>query len=179
MIKYTIYEIYCKDEIIQNVYVGHTKNFEQRMKTHKYACSRNNDINKQSIHKFINLHGGWNNWYTKEIEIIECDKITAREREQYWISKKNTSGLNIARAYVSEKKIYIEKKIKSILKNIKLKKKLLSELENQLSKKSDNTNENYKKKYDKYKIWANKLKRQIEFKEDAILQLKTYVEKIY
>jgi len=46
----------------------------------------------------------------KVMETIECgDRKEAMKREQYWSNKKNTSGLNILRSYVSEQKIYIEK----------------------------------------------------------------------
>ena len=47
-----IYKIYCKDECITDIYVGHTTNFIQRKSGHKAAC--NNEKNDLKIYKIIN-----------------------------------------------------------------------------------------------------------------------------
>ena len=51
-----IYKIYCKDENIKDVYVGHTINFTQRKYSHVKAC--NNLNNSVRIYKTIRVNGG-------------------------------------------------------------------------------------------------------------------------
>ena len=34
MVKYTIYEIVCKDSNVKNIYIGHTTNFTNRRSNH-------------------------------------------------------------------------------------------------------------------------------------------------
>ncbi len=75
-----IYKIYCKDECITDIYVGHTTNFIQRKSTHKAAC--NNQKNDLKIYKIIRENGGWNNWNMIEIAKYNCkDSTDARIKE--------------------------------------------------------------------------------------------------
>ena len=75
-----IYKIYCKDEYITDIYVGHTTNFIQRKSTHKAAC--NNQKNDLKIYKIIRENGGWNNWNMIEIAKYNCkDSTDARIKE--------------------------------------------------------------------------------------------------
>ena len=77
----TIYKIYCKDETITDVYVGHTTNFPVRKYYHKNACNNSKiDIN---IYKTIRENGGWDNWNMVEIAKYNCkDSSEARIKEQ-------------------------------------------------------------------------------------------------
>ena len=43
-----IYKIFCKDETVNDVYVGHTTNFIQRKYAHKILCKGN--TNKLKIY---------------------------------------------------------------------------------------------------------------------------------
>lgn len=165
MVLYTIYEIVCRDENVQKAYVGHTDNFEERMKSHKNNSNSKTTKYNQSVHIFIKEHGGWENWDMKIIETIECDeRKEARKREQYWMNQKNTSELNILRSYVSEQKIYIEKQSKKMLKEMERKRKLVNQMEKYL----ENPNEHYKKYYEKYKKDVDNMKAKLMRQENLI-----------
>ena len=75
-----IYKIYCKDECITDIYIGHTTNFIQRKSSHKTEC--NNEKNYLKIYKIIRENGGWNNWNMIEIAKYNCkDSTEARIKE--------------------------------------------------------------------------------------------------
>jgi hypothetical protein len=77
----TIYKIYCNDESITDLYVGHTTNFIVRKYQHKTACN-NHNINRK-IYKTIRENGGWDNWNMVEIAKYNCkDSTEARIKEQ-------------------------------------------------------------------------------------------------
>jgi len=77
----SIYKIFCKDESISDVYVGHTTNFSLRKYQHKNAC--NNSLDNIKIYKTIRDNGGWNNWKMVEIAKYICnDSTEARIKEQ-------------------------------------------------------------------------------------------------
>lgn len=97
-----IYKIYCKDESINEVYVGHTTNFPVRKYQHKIAC--NNSKNDVKIYKIIRENGGWNNWNMIEIAKYNCkDSTEARIKEQYHYEQLKAS-LNSCPPYVDKKK---------------------------------------------------------------------------
>lgn len=91
-----IYSIYCKDESINDTYIGHTTDFCQRYKGHKSSC--NNELSKSynnKVYKVIRENGGWDNWEMNIIEDYPCDNVNnAKERERYWIEFLSSS-LNI------------------------------------------------------------------------------------
>jgi len=75
-----IYKIYCKDEYITDIYVGHTTNFIKRKYGHKIAC--NNEKNDLKIYKIMRENGGWDNWNMIEIAKYNCKDLTeARIKE--------------------------------------------------------------------------------------------------
>jgi hypothetical protein len=82
-----IYKIYCKDETINDLYVGHTTNFNLRKNCHKSSCTNeNNKYHKLSVYIFIRENGGWDNWQMEEIEKFPCNNyIEASQRERYWV----------------------------------------------------------------------------------------------
>ena len=76
-----IYKIYCNDDSITDVYVGHTTNFYVRKYQHKNAC--NALKHNYKIYKTIRENGGWNNWNMVEIANYNCKNSTeARIKEQ-------------------------------------------------------------------------------------------------
>ena len=76
-----IYKIYCKDETITDIYVGHTTNFIQRKYQHKISSSSLD--NKLKIYNTIRANGGWTNWDMIEIAKYNCkDHTEARIKEQ-------------------------------------------------------------------------------------------------
>ena len=66
-----IYKIYCRDDTINDVYIGHTTNFIQRKYAHKTAC--NNSSNALKIYSTIRLNGGWDKWDIIEIAKYNCN----------------------------------------------------------------------------------------------------------
>lgn len=169
MVLYTIYEIACKDESIQNVYIGHTKNFTRRRSKHM------NDYKskKYKFHNFIKQHGGWDNWEMKKIEEIECDKLEARKMEQSYINKNNTQGMNSNRAFISDSKFYLEKKLKTLIKDTERRKVILMQLEKFL----ENPNDFYTKNYEKYKKQAEGLQYRINRQEETIQLINENIDK--
>ena len=76
-----IYKIYCNDDSITDVYVGHTTNFYVRKYHHKNAC--NALKHNYKIYKTIRENGGWDNWNMVEIANYNCKNSTeARIKEQ-------------------------------------------------------------------------------------------------
>jgi hypothetical protein len=97
---YTFYEIVCKDEDKNFIYIGSTKDFKNRKYQHKKTWNNENfkEYNIQ-LYQFIRGNGGWENFEMNPIEILECESKThARIREQYWIELKK-ANLNKVRAY--------------------------------------------------------------------------------
>jgi hypothetical protein len=68
-----IYKIYCKNQNINDIYVGYTTNFPKRKHYHKKCY--NND-NKNKIYEIIKKNGGWDNWDMIEIANYNCKNQT-------------------------------------------------------------------------------------------------------
>lgn len=101
-----IYKIYCKDETIKDLYVGHTTNFIQRKYIHKQAC--NNLDNKLKIYNAIRFNGGWENWDMVEIAKYNCkDATEARIKEHQHYNELNAS-LNSCPPYVDNKQYFCD-----------------------------------------------------------------------
>jgi hypothetical protein len=99
-----IYKIYCKDDAIKDLYVGHTTNFVQRKYAHK--VSSNNPKSTLKIYNTIRSNGGWDNWDMVEIAKYCCKNSTeARIKEQHHYEELNAS-LNCCPPYVDIKKYY-------------------------------------------------------------------------
>jgi hypothetical protein len=95
-----IYKIYCKDETIKDLYVGHTTNFIKRKDSHENAC--NNLNNNIKIYKTIRTNGGWENWDMVEIATYCCkDRTEARIKENEHYNKLPAS-LNSHQPYVNK-----------------------------------------------------------------------------
>jgi len=83
-----IYKIYCKDQSINDVYVGHTTSFIKRKYQHKISC--NNVNNTLPIYKIIKANGGWENWIMTEIARYNCKnsgEAKIKEQQHYEIIK--------------------------------------------------------------------------------------------
>ena len=89
---YTFYKIICKDENIKDCYVGKTKDFKQRIRSHKNSCNNENckDYNLK-LYQFIRENGDWNNWNFIEIEKNEYDDKDSAIRERYWFEELNAN----------------------------------------------------------------------------------------
>ncbi len=99
----SIYKIICKDETINEIYVGSSVNFSKRLSSHKGNC--NNEIHKEynyKVYQFIREHGGWDNWNMIKIIEVDCeDKNELRYYEQLYISSLNPK-LNCHKSYTTE-----------------------------------------------------------------------------
>ena len=80
----TIYERYCKDPNIQDVYIGTTTNFKNRKHQHKIN-SLNINPNSSNLSRFINQNGGWNNWNMIFLEKFPCNYNLELKKRQYEI----------------------------------------------------------------------------------------------
>ena len=102
----TIYKIFCKDEQITDIYVGHTTNFAKRKYQHKSACNRGD---KLKLYETIRKNGGWDNWNIYEIAKYNCnDNTEARIKEQYHYELLK-STLNSVSPYKDKTKYFCEK----------------------------------------------------------------------
>jgi Txe/YoeB family toxin of Txe-Axe toxin-antitoxin module len=98
-----IYKIFCKDETICDMYIGHTTNFTKRKYQHKISC---NSGNKFKIYEIIRANGGWENWDMVEVATYNCKNATEariKEQEHYELTK---SSLNSCSPYVNKEKYY-------------------------------------------------------------------------
>ena len=91
-----IYKIYCKDESITEIYIGHTTNFKHRKNAHISNC--NNEKSKEynlKLYIYIRNNGGFDNFNIIELEKYPCNNDKeALLREGYWVKELNSS-LNI------------------------------------------------------------------------------------
>ena len=111
-----VYKIYCKDELITDIYVGHTTNFFVRKYQHKISCKKS----EVKIYKTIRNNGGWDNWNMVEISKYNCkDSIEARIMEQKHYEELNAS-LNSCPPYNDKDKLInllLTQKLIDLLKN--------------------------------------------------------------
>lgn len=91
-----IYKIFCNNQDIKDIYIGHTTNFVKRKYQHKILC--NNGSGKQfKIYDIIRDNGGWDNWTMVEIAKYKCKDATEariREQEHYDLLKPNLNTIN-------------------------------------------------------------------------------------
>jgi hypothetical protein len=88
-----IYKIFCNDETVTDLYVGHTTNFVQRKYAHKISCTHEKTKNYNcKLYKIIRANGGWTNWTMEIVNFFNCkDHTEARIKEQeYFLLLKAT-----------------------------------------------------------------------------------------
>jgi len=74
-----IYKITCKDELVKDVYVGHTTDFVKR----KYSHKQDSINGKSKVYEVIRANGGWDNWQMEIINFFNCKDLSeAKQREQ-------------------------------------------------------------------------------------------------
>lgn len=105
-----IYKIYCLDENVTDLYVGHTTNFFKRKHQHK-CSSMNEKYSKTKLYKTIKENGNWDNWNMVIIATYDCKNSTeARIKEQYHTEQLGAT-LNSLKAFITdeERKMYYKK----------------------------------------------------------------------
>ena len=80
------YKIVCKDLNIKDCYVGHTRNFAKRKRTHKnssiHALNRNYNL---TVYKFIRDNGGFTNFEMILINTEPCEhRLEALSKERQY-----------------------------------------------------------------------------------------------
>lgn len=114
---YIIYRISIGDY----TYIGSTRDFTQRINTHRRAC-KNKDFR---VYQLIREAGGWDKCEMIPIEELECNgQFQARIREEYWRREYN-ANMNTIRAYLTEKE-KIEQQQKLSKKSYEANKEILN-----------------------------------------------------
>ena len=94
--KSVIYQVCCKDEGIDKVWIGTSTGIKSRSRF--YAFNTNNRMSKrydQPLYKFIRTHGGWNRWCLSVLEEYPCkDKFELERRKNWWLERKKDYVLN-------------------------------------------------------------------------------------
>ena len=88
-----IYKITCNDTNVSDLYVGHTTNFIERKRGHKYSCVNNKSSSyKCKLYEVIRNNGGWDNWNMEIINCFNCkDQYEARVKEQEYFVALNAT----------------------------------------------------------------------------------------
>tara|TARA_B110000971_G_scaffold26161_1_gene23566 strand:- start:101 stop:742 length:642 start_codon:yes stop_codon:yes gene_type:complete len=107
----SVYKIVCKDENINEIYVGSSVNFKDRLYSHKGKCNNENSKSyNYKVYQFIRENGGWDNWDMIKIIDVDCeDEKELKYYEQLYISSLNPK-LNCKKSYTTkeERKEYIK-----------------------------------------------------------------------
>jgi hypothetical protein len=85
-----VYQLYCDDPEITDIYVGSTTNFKVRKNQHKSSCcNQNDDKHNRYVYRFIRENGGWENWsmilIKKYPDVV--DKYELHTKERKWIKR--------------------------------------------------------------------------------------------
>ena len=109
---YYIYRISVNDHI----YIGSTKDFDQRKAQHKSSCKLERGYN---IYDIINKNGGWDACEMVPIEEFNCDTyMAALIREEYW-RREYKANMNSKRAHQTDEEYWAQKKHHNDLANCK------------------------------------------------------------
>jgi hypothetical protein len=101
--KTIIYVIKCKDENVEDEYVGHTTNFKERLKSHKKrCCNENGKYYNLNIYQFIRENGGFENWLMIQLEEFPCKNNREAECREEEIRVERNAQLNMKKAFRTE-----------------------------------------------------------------------------
>ena len=87
------YKIYCIDEVVNELYIGHTTNFVQRKHAHKQSCINEKSPNyKLKLYDMIRKNKGWDNWKMEIIAFHDCNNLLLAKKyeQQYYEQYKAT-----------------------------------------------------------------------------------------
>jgi hypothetical protein len=111
--------IYCLDETITAVYVGHTTNLRQRKSKHRSVCNnpKANNYNYY-VYQFIRAHGGWDNWDIIVLETASLNNVddAIRLEHKWFIEKQATLNRQVPSQTTKD---YYAKNIDKILEQKK------------------------------------------------------------
>ena len=114
-----IYKIACKDPNVTDLYIGHTTDFVQRKKGHRYNsnCNDDNGQNNCKLYKVIRANGGWDNWEMVMLEFFKCNNcIEARQKEQEYYERLKPSLNSVPPFVIQTKSNNVIKKPDNVIK---------------------------------------------------------------
>jgi hypothetical protein len=84
-----VYKLACRDVMASEIYVGSTKNMNERRRAHRNNSNNENDKNYQlPVYTYIRAHGGFQNFEMIFIERVEYNnKFQLHSRERYYIEQ--------------------------------------------------------------------------------------------
>ena len=100
-----IYQITCNNE----VYIGSTNNFKNRLRQHKYCCTKINNCHYElPLYKYIRNNGGFESIKIEILKIINTKNLEEQKKEEQIFIEKIKPTLNTHRSYqdIKDKKIY-------------------------------------------------------------------------
>jgi len=108
---YTMYKILPKNSDLDYCYIGHTNDFADRKRQHKFPCvNASHNKSHLKLYQTIRENGGWDEWQMIELEKFnDKTKLEARIREQELI-KEHNANLNMLSAYITEEERMANKK---------------------------------------------------------------------
>lgn len=85
--KYYIYKLVCKDQSIEDIYIGATKDIKKRIREHRAESHlENRDAFHLKKYTMIRNCGGFENWDLEIIEEMNCnDRKYVLDREHNYI----------------------------------------------------------------------------------------------
>ena len=110
--KTVIYKLCCKDVNITDIYVGHTTNFNERIKDHYFHCNKKKSKQHFNyVYYFIRENGGWDNWEMIKLYDHPCNTKKEACIEERKCFDKLGAKLNTTKPYesVEEKKENMKK----------------------------------------------------------------------
>lgn len=91
-IYYTIYAICCNSNPLIGVYIGSSKNIENRINQHKQNSNNIISDDDYKVYSTIKSNGGWTNWSVIVLDVYPCkDKTEASIYERFWYDTLNST----------------------------------------------------------------------------------------
>jgi hypothetical protein len=136
-----IYKIFCNDETVTDLYVGHTTNFVQRKSSHKISCTHEKHTNYNcKLYKIIRANGGWTNWTMEIVNFFNCKTHTEariKEQEYFLLLKATLNSIEPFPEKIVKENVISEKIVKTKLKCKT--EKHINKLENIITNNEDTT----------------------------------------
>ena len=97
------YMFKCKNEDIDNCYVGHTVNITQRKSSHKCRCNNTNTKGHNlKVYKTIRENGEWDNWTMLVLHSQLCKDHNEVVRIEQEFIDKNITKMNTIKAFITK-----------------------------------------------------------------------------
>ena len=104
--KCEMYQIVCKDEELDYMYVGHTTNWTKRKNKHKSDAL----TSERKLYQTIRENGGWDNFKMLQIESFPCNNRREAEAREDKLMTELKANMNHYRACRSKQQYHEENK---------------------------------------------------------------------